>query len=454
VWYQLNLSDLPNVILIILDTMRLSALSANESGSRTPWISRLIKDGMYYQNCIAPSTWTVPSHASVLTGQLASRHGVHESYTKKGEEIFPLMTAKQGDTITAFLRNTGYNTLGYSANAWISPHSGFDLDFNSFVFVDYLNPPTLKGQHDVPRYGMTSTDEFWQQLRRRKFQAILRLYSIRKKANQWKKMNGYPLAKGGGTISNLVSCSTFEQPFFLFINLYEMHEPYIETRFGLPLTNRNVLFGKASIKNHDMRSIQRAYYEDEALTVDSYVGQIINHLKKMGVYDESLIIVTSDHGQLLGEKGLFGHGIFVHDELTRVPLVVKYPNNRKMASKPGYQSLSMVPDLVKDCMLDKPHDDSLTSRSAVSETFGIGDSIDAVMDVPDFERIRNLYDRPLKAVYYGGYKMTVDGREGVVVRLEQGGKEIKPEENKMTVEMMISELAKIGDNEFVLPESA
>lgn len=140
------------------------------------------------------------------------------------------------------------------------------------------------------------------------------------------------------------------------------------------------------------------------------------------MHNDSLVVATSHHGQTLKEKGIYGDGTFMHDEILRVPSIVKYLGGEK--SRPGscYQPLRRVQEVVKDWFVEVHDGSSLSTDHAVAVSFGIPNGPESVSDVPDFETERARFDRPRKAVYKDGLKLVVDGREGIIEEFSRAGK--------------------------------
>jgi arylsulfatase A-like enzyme len=115
----------PNIIVILIDTLRADHLSCYAYQRRTsPCIDRIAEQGVLYEHAISPAAWTPPAHASLFTGTYPSRHGVDRSHLVLNPELTPLPEA---------LRRHGYRTFGISSNYWLSRETGFDSGFDVFV---------------------------------------------------------------------------------------------------------------------------------------------------------------------------------------------------------------------------------------------------------------------------------------------------------------------------------
>ncbi len=443
------MTDAPNIILIVLDTMRKDSLATYGGKAVTPNLDALVGESVVYPNAVAPSPWTLPSHASLFTGLYPSQHGVHETRERKLPRLFGLMSQVEEKTIGEYLGERGYNTIGYSANANIAPSSGFDTAFNSFTYFDPNHPSEAEKQavERGLRYGKTREEAASNLLRRGKLLELCSLYRMGRQMVKSERLRNYPLLKGGDRICESIVESSFEEPFFLFVNLFEMHEPYTNSE----PTAMMDLFGKRKLTAPLLEQMKRRYLE-EATVVDGFIGMLTKYLKQCGAYEGSMVIITSDHGQGLKERGYFGHGVYLHPEIVEIPLIVKHPKNLRPRPGAGYQSLTRVPELIKDSLVGITDGGTLSTDFAISESCGISNSIDSLRDVPDFEGKRSAFDRPRKAIYRGGYRLVVDGESGHVEELSKGTSQLPPSENRAVVEGMLGALSPFAEPGFSIPQ--
>ncbi|MBT6046097.1 MAG: sulfatase-like hydrolase/transferase, partial [Candidatus Scalindua sp.] len=125
-----------------------------------------------------------------------------------------------------------------------------------------------------------------------------------------------------------------EKEFFLFLNYFDPHTPYRPPRsFGLKFLPKDTNFtGRKPTWNEIS-----ALYDAEILFMDHYIGQLLQKLKMENLYDNTLIIVTSDHGELFGEHGKFSHGHYLYQEELHVPLLIKYPTGEMLPKRTDLQ---------------------------------------------------------------------------------------------------------------------
>ncbi len=347
----------PNIILIVVDTMRKDAISLYNQNVKTPNIELLAKDSTVFNNAISASPWTVPSHASIFTGKYPSEHNIHETKTLRDKDLMGKMNNVNYKTIAEILKNSGYNTIGLSANVNIVPGSGFDKGFNFFEYIKNNYKIIIE---DVSNFNQNNNiiNKFRDYLKDKKIDTInmFRLYKL-----SYNKFNGYPFDKGGYDITLKLKNISLEMPFFLFINFMEMHEPYLKNYRKEP----DGLYNLINVnKNKKIDQIITKYYKQSEI-IDNYIGYLVEWLKKNEIYDKTKIIFTSDHGQSINSQ-YYGHGIFLSDELIKVPLIIK--NGDKQVNN-NYISLTELYNIIIN--FSENIDNIKINNDVYSETFGL-----------------------------------------------------------------------------------
>lgn len=296
----------PDVVLVVLDTVRAANMSAyGYVPETTPMFTRIAAEGALFLDATAPSTWSLPSHASLFTGLFPSGHGAHE----ENRFLSPYVP-----TIAEVLGENGYETLCFTANPHISDSFGLTRGFQ---------------KQDRAWLGPSAG---------RTFQFIFRVLDV----VGWSSED-----KGGGRV-----VSNFEQwlaarppdgpPAFAFLNFLEAHFPYHQTpprflarytKLG-PLARREVSI-KAMAAQFGRRLSDEEVAAIAAPAVDMYdagiaytdflLERVVDALRDAGRLDRTLLIVLSDHGEMIGEHREFGHGAALYEPDVRVPLLVRYP---------------------------------------------------------------------------------------------------------------------------------
>ena len=308
----------PDVIVVVLDTARSFDVSAvwDEGPQTTPVLDRLAAECLVFPQATAPSPWTLPSHASLFTGLLPSRHGAHEVSMRLAEDGPP--------TLAELLGAAGYETVGVCCNDLVSPATGLTRGYARFV-----------EERDALPGGIDHT------LGER---MVGRVAALRRRADQRHRRERRALDHGGARATALVErvlrSVPRERPLHLFVNYLETHLPYspadehalpyLPAGAGLPearAVNQLPLDHVTGVARHGDRDweLLRGLYRGAMHYVDSLVGRLLGMLDAAGRLDGALLVVTSDHGENIGDHGLMDHQCSLNDTVLRVPLLVRLP---------------------------------------------------------------------------------------------------------------------------------
>lgn len=438
----------PDVLLIVCDSLRKDIMELYGGEARTPNLLKLKDDAVVYDNAIAPSPWTFPSHVSLFTGLYLNEHKVHETEKDKLLDLTKFNLDLKTERLAEFFSQKGYNTLGISNNPMVSVQTAFDIGFQNFFMIDPF--PVSKEDpvfQEARRLGASPKEIAVKLLKQGKFGKILEFAKLRKKEKLISEVINFPLDKGAELTNKLLANGNWESKFFRFINFLEVHEPYRN------YNSKEVWDNVTGIKPLSQKATQniRKEYIAEMEYLDGQIGKLISNLKKAGKYDNTMIIITSDHGQAINEHGYMLHSTYLYDELTRIPLMIKYPGNRKFEARKGYQNLVYLPKLIKEVM-EGGDDSSVYSETTFSEAYG------AVIVLPGGyknreEYVRKTYEKVRKAIYKDGFKLTVNGTDGITEEFMEGGKNIKVEDNKEKAKELLNEIDIFkGKEEFKIPE--
>lgn len=317
------------VVLISLDTLRADRLNGYGYTARkvSPNIDALAADGILFENHISAAPWTVPSHISLLTSLWPSSHGVTGSLRELQDAEYTYQALSEARTTLAELLAThGYTTGAFTAGDTLAPHFGYAQGFTLY------------------------------------------------RTNMLKLHSG-----NVGEMTRWVDANR-SRPFFLFWHTFEPHAPYIGTQFlaeVLPPAQAELVreaverYGDRLRKgvvhaarfepllakrNAFNRDVSEALYMGAVRESDRWVGTILDELRRRDLYDRTLIILTSDHGEEFGERSpksfYNAHGHTLWRELVRVPLIVKLPG--KAAAGTRVSALSRSVD-VMPTVLDVLH---------------------------------------------------------------------------------------------------
>ncbi|MDX2122054.1 MAG: sulfatase-like hydrolase/transferase [Gemmatimonadota bacterium] len=296
----------PNVLLIILDTVRGFNLSLHGyHRATTPRLDRRAAEGATFDRAMTPSPWTLPSHGSVFTGQYP--------YALSTDFKTPLDGTHR--TLAEEFTAQGYRTAGFVGNL---PYGSRALGLGR-GFLHYEDIPVT-----LPQMMLHSTLGRW-------LKANL-LSPIRKRMG---RHDLFDRRQGTAITDRFLAWSgaTAGRPFFVFLNYYDAHHPYLppapfDRRFTpdsqppyIPwdVESRREPFTPAMV------SAARNAYDGAISFLDHELGRMFDTLAARGVLDHTIVIVTSDHGEHFGEHGLMAHGNSVYRPLLQVPLFIRFP---------------------------------------------------------------------------------------------------------------------------------
>jgi len=297
----------PNVLLVVLDTVRADRLSAyGYPRSTSPQLERLAREGVTFDHAMATSSWTLPSHASLFTGRYVHAHGADSERPVLGTD-FP--------TLAEVFSARGFVTGGFSANTtWATRNTGLARGFGHFE--EYFHPPA---------------------------DAVFRTIIGREFVNRAASRLGHRDRLGRRAAPDVTARflnwldAQPKRPFFAFLNYFDAHGPYLtpEPYHSQFMDARQ----RAVARDFSFRVLERiaarlapferslfsAAYDGGLSYVDSELGRLVEELRRRGQLDHTLIVIVGDHGEALGEHGAYGHGFSLYAEQLHVPLVVRLP---------------------------------------------------------------------------------------------------------------------------------
>jgi arylsulfatase A-like enzyme len=277
-----------SVILIVVDTLRVDRLGAyGHGGGLSPALDALAEQSTLFEQAYATAPWTTPSIASLLTAQYPRTLGI----TTREVKISSAHT-----TLAEMFQRQGYRSQGIISHSFLGEDLGFAQGFE-----DYNEQESSRDRDYVSSPGVS------------------------KEAIKYIRRNA-------------------SRPFFLFLHYFDPHYNYRMHRIrndfpkyrGRLLSNDVRIFrlrelselGK--LRKNDRRYLQ-ALYDSEVRFTDQHIGNVIDELKKSGVYDNAMVVFVADHGEELGDgaDGWVGHTKRLSQEMIHVPLIIKMPNQRK-----------------------------------------------------------------------------------------------------------------------------
>lgn len=338
-----------NVVLIVLDTLR---------EDRAAGLQALQDSGFVrYSGAISTSPWTLPAHVSMFTGALPSVHSVHAAPgVYMGNMMGPSrsgLEASRGDVLRK-MGDAGYTRYCYSCNPLITPRFGFAFDwhreYRAMIEMTEVRESLPPGRAGGSRAGAL--------LKEGKVSLLGKLAGRKARMSVDRALNRPVLDKGSRRALKDLKAADPRPPFFIYLNVMEAHEPY---HWGEPndATRLSMLGRKVPPMGWEES------YDRNAGIATKRALEAVDALKGF----DPLVVVTSDHGQLLGEGGRYGHGYFLDSELLRVPLYVKYPSGAEPVQQSGPMvSLAQLQSLMSWGVDGAPA--KLGSTEAVAESFG------------------------------------------------------------------------------------
>jgi arylsulfatase A-like enzyme len=299
----------PNVLLLVLDTVRAKNLGLYGYGrDTTPRLARLASKGVKFADARSAAPWTLPSHATMFTGRWPSE--LFDYPEQRLDASVP--------TLAEYLGRNGYSTAGFVANTFYC-NAGFGLARGFDHYEDFYDTfDTSAGE--ILRHS---------ELGRRLVELVGEEEAIRPDGRK-------DADRINGDFLDWLSTRR-GRPFFAFLNYTDAHAPYLppatsDLHFGLrPTTPADfrLLMDWQKLKEPptDPRAIElaRDAYDDCIAGLDAALGRLFDELGRRGVLDNTLVIVTSDHGEEIGEHQLVGHGRSLYREELHVPLLVVKP---------------------------------------------------------------------------------------------------------------------------------
>jgi arylsulfatase A-like enzyme len=321
----MSTADAPgNVLFVVMDTVRKDHLSVyGYDRATTPGLETVAEEAAVFEEAVAPAPWTLPVHASMFTGLYPSQHGASQEN--------PYL---EGATTLAESLSDTHASACYSSNAWITPYThltdGFDDQDNFFEVMpgEFLSGP-------MARAWKTLNDN--ESLRR----VADWMVSVGNRFHEY-----FANSEGADSKTPQVIDRTMEfvgaaderdEPFFAFINLMDAHLPYHppekyrqEFAPGVDSTevcqnSKEYNCGACSIDDEEWAAIQ-GLYDAEIRHIDAELERLFDWLKAEGLWEDTMVVVAADHGELFGEHDLFGHEFGIYDPLVNVPLLVKHPD--------------------------------------------------------------------------------------------------------------------------------
>ncbi len=313
-----------NVILISLDTLRADHLGAyGYTRPTSPNMDKLAAESVLFRNTYATSPWTLPSHVSLLSGLDCVDHGVRASANRMDPRDV---------TLADRLRRAGFETAAFTGGGFVSGLFGMNKGFETF-------------------------------------RAKARLSDAGQAAGLFRTVRPWIQENAG-------------RSFFLFLHTYQIHNPYLspapyDTMFlDADATLRRLDMSPLGY-NHEnrykppeseayLRNIIALYDEEIRYTDEALIAPLLGELKKLNLYDRTMIVITADHGEEFFEKGGWLHTHALYEPLLKVPLIIKYPGSKDGGTRVDRRAriTDIMPTILEEMGVEVPREE-LDGRSLV-----------------------------------------------------------------------------------------
>jgi arylsulfatase A-like enzyme len=342
----------PNVLFIVLDDVRADSMSLyGYSRPTTPRLDELARGGVRFDTARAAASWTLPSHASMFTGQWPHRLSV--DWDRGLDDSFP--------TLAEYLARRGYATAGLVANTYYC-NARYGLDRGFARYEDFHENQTISLYEAV---RCTSLGK-----------CLLGLMGYSMDFAPGEKDSRKTAAMMNNDALQWLAQRPSGRPFFLFLNYYDAHSPFVppveaSKRFGLcalPRSEQVKMLKRAHEINQEkepskIEAAERARIQQQAINIlvdgydssiaylDDQIGRLFDELRRQGLLENTLVIVTSDHGEHIQERGFSGHGLSLYRRELHVPLLVFPPRavpSRRVVAEPV--NLRELPATVVDLL--------------------------------------------------------------------------------------------------------
>jgi len=301
----------PNVLLIVLDTVRAESMSLyGYERPTTPYLRDLAKERVVFQNAIATSSWTLPTHVSLFTGRFHCE--TLTSWHRPLDATYP--------TLAEVLTSQGYVTVGFVANNIL-----------------------CRLEHGIAR-GFAHYEDYVASAGELARSSSLIQFAFRRQNSRVRWLLGYyerldrkPAPRITKDFLRWVDRVPSGRPFFAFLNYFDAHQPYLPPadfarRFGCTdlVAMYRTRYGPdetwlpSNMKAGELESLRNAY-DGSIAYLDHNLKRLFGELRQRGLLDRTLVILVSDHGEEFGEHDTIGHCNDLHIQSIRVPLILRLP---------------------------------------------------------------------------------------------------------------------------------
>ena len=350
----------PNLLLVSIDCLRADHVSCYGYGRKTtPTLDQLAEGGVRFERTISSSSWTLPAHLSMLTGLPVSAHGVDDDrlYSRRDNQGAPIEVPLRGVFVSEVLQSAGYATAGFFTWKYLEDQFGFGPGFDVWERLGHTF------------YSHPEVAPQWERL-----QAAGDVEGMKSLAAEHPDLFDAARPSAPETVDRALAWlgehedTQDDQPFFLFVHLFDAHDPYHppEPHYSLfgegytgPIDGHNVTSPDSPVRGDmDPADLKRlvSLYDGAIHFVDSELARLFEGLRARGLEENTLVVVTADHGEEFFEHGNKTHRRQLHMESIAVPLILSWPGGLPAGQvvKETTGLVDLVPTLLAAAGVDGP----------------------------------------------------------------------------------------------------
>lgn len=372
-----NAEEGPSLLVIVLDTLRADHLgSYGYPRSTSLWLDDFARSSVVFERAVAPSSYTLPSHATLFTGLYPRAHGAH--VVGSGVSLSQLGLADDGTTVQPLSRNAltlaeiardaGLTTGAVCANvAYLSPYFALDQGFETYAVPGggwYAWQPAglVLGRKLLEQLGSAEWNHWYHSRILSSGRYYLLASEVNELALRWLEPRR-------------------DSRFFLFLNYMDAHAPYLPVdgyREAFPFADAAQIVDRAAIESGhrgilpDERRALVDAYDAEIKYLDDQLASLFRRLEDWGVLDDTVVVIVGDHGESFGEHNEMEHATGLHEPQIHVPLLIRVPGQTTGRREPRLVHLAEVmPTLIDLLGLEMPSDLQATSLFESESPFPI-----------------------------------------------------------------------------------
>jgi arylsulfatase A-like enzyme len=328
---QTSGARLPNIVFLLIDTLRADHMSVyGYERETTPRIDEFSKNGVVFSHAIAQSSWTKPSVCSIFTSRYTLMNGVQTF-----EDVVPMELVSFAEV----LQEAGYFGMGISTNAQVEEESNYGQGFHEFRYMHEIGHPQIFS----PMNFLPANHPLLSEI----------LYQV--------DLNSAPYATARQVHNQAIPWlkNYRNQQFFIYLHYMEPHAPYIprrkyyseafrftpEANYASPVDYESIPNPERYYRDIIVPSIDR--YDDEIRNIDFQLGILFEKMDELDLWNNSIVVLTSDHGEEFFEHNSTRHGPKLFEEIIHVPLIIWFPEGEYGGAtiEPTVELIDIVPTL-------------------------------------------------------------------------------------------------------------